>query len=285
MRKAHAGTTPLSQFFLREELIMTQLNTGPARFIDDTVGAGPLAPPAAIAVLDRVLGVRPATVVDVRPETPTLVSVRLERPAGFAYRAGQFALLRLATIAGPDLRPFSLASTPHEGDLRFVTRRGPSLYKQALLALQPGDKVKVSRAMGSFHLDPDRPAVLVSAGIGAAPMRSMVSTAASSGYEAPLRLLFSNRTADEIPFRDELERLAWVHSNLQLTWVVTSETGRITDEQLRRQSDDLPDAVFYVTGPAPFVRGVVQMLRGIGLSRSRIRLSKQTVPFPNQRRS
>ena len=264
---------------------MTQLNTGPARVNDDTVRAGPLAPPAAIAVLDRVLGVRPSTVVELRPETPTLVSVRLERPAGFSYRAGQFAVLRLTTSVGPDLRPLSLASSPHDGDLRFVTRRGPSPYKQALLALQPGDQVKVSRAMGSFRLDPDRPAVLISGGIGATPMRSMVSAAVAAGQRTPLRLLFSNHTTDEIPFRDELERLAQVHSDMRVTWVVTSETGRITDEQLRRQSDELPNAVYYVTGPALFVRGIVEMLRGIGIPRSRIRLSKQTLPLPNQRRS
>ncbi len=266
---------------------MTQLNIGPAQVIEETAGAGPLAPPAAIAVLDRVLGVRPSTVVDLRPETPTLVSVRLERPAAFGYRAGQFALLRLATSAGPDLRPLSLASSPHEGALRFVTRRGPSLYKHALLALQPGDQVKVSRAMGSFRLDPTRPAVLVSGGIGAAPMRSMVSAAAAAaaGLKTPVRLIFSNHTADEIPFRDELERLAQAHSDMKVTWVVTSETGRITDQQLRRQRDELPNAVYYVTGPALFVRGVVDMLHGMGISRSRIRLSKQSLPFPNQRRS
>ena len=173
---------------------MTKLDTGPARVIDDTVRAGPLAPPAAIAVVDRVLGVRPTNVVDLRPETPTLVSVRLERPAGFAYRAGQFALLRLATSAGPDLRPLSLASSPHEGALRFVTRRGPSVYKQALFALQPGDPVKVSRAMGSFRLDPTRPAVLLSGGIGAAPMRSMCKmTCASFGSFLSHELYIASR--------------------------------------------------------------------------------------------
>jgi Na+-transporting NADH:ubiquinone oxidoreductase subunit NqrF len=76
-----------------------------------------------------------------------------------------------------------------------------------------------------------------------------------------------------------------VHSDMQVTWVVTSETGRITDQQLRRQRDELPNAVYYVTGPALFVRGVVEMLHAIGISRSRIRLSKQTLPFLNQRRS
>jgi ferredoxin-NADP reductase len=263
---------------------MTQLNTGPAAGNSGTVGGGTLAPPAAIAVLDRVLGVRPSTVADIRPETPTLVSLWLDRPPRYDYRAGQFAMLRLATSAGPDLRPLSLASAPHEHRLRFVTRMGPSIYKQTLFGLHPGDSVKISRPMGFFRLNPDRPAIFVSGGIGATPMRSMISAAVAAGHQAPLRLLFSNRTAEEIPFRDELEQLAHVHPDMRIRWVVTSETGRITQDQLRGFTDELPDALHYVTGPALFVQDVVDMLRGTGVGRSRIHLSKQTLPFPSERR-
>ncbi len=245
---------------------------------------GPLAPPPVIAVLDRLLGVGPTTVLEVRAETPTIVSLRLGRPPGYLYHSGQFAMLRLATPSGPDLRPLSLASEPHQRDLRFATRRGPSVFKQALLRLSPGDEVKVSRAMGSLRLDPSRPAVLVAGGIGAAPMLSLAA-GASVRPAAPLRLLLSNRTVDEIPFRPELEHLSRLHPDMRITWQVTSQAGRITAEQLRRQADEVGDAVFYVTGPAPLVTDVVGMLRGTGVPRSRIRLSKQTLPFPAERSS
>ncbi len=97
--------------------------------------------------------------------------------------------------------------------------------------------------------------------------------------------MFSNRTVDEIPFREELEHLSRIHPDMRITWVVTSQTGRITGEQLNRQADELPDAVYYVTGPAPMVSDVVGILRGTGVPRSRIRLSKQTLPFPPERTS
>ena len=244
----------------------------------------PLAPPGVVAVLDRLLGFQPAAVVEQRAETPTIVSLRLRRPLGFRYRAGQFALLRLSTPSGPDLRPLSLASEPHQSDLRFATRRGPSEFKQALLQLRTGDQVKVSRSLGSLRLDATRPAVLVAGGIGVAPMLSLAS-AASIRHEAPLRLLLSNRTADEIPFRPELEQLTRLHRDMRITWVITSQTGRITAEDLRRQTDELPDAVYYVTGPASLVTDVVGTLRRTSVPRSRIRLSKQSLPFPPQRRS
>ncbi len=263
---------------------MTRADARSGRDTRTVPSAGPLAAPATIAVLDHLLGVRPATVLELRAETPTIVSLRLERPPGFLYRSGQFAVLRLSTPSGPDLRPLSLASEPHQRDLRFATRLGSSIFKQALLGLFPGDEVKVSRAIGSLRLDPSRPAVLVAGGIGAAPMLSLAA-AASIRPAAPLRLLLSNRTADEIPFRPELEHLSLVHPDLRITWVVTSETGRITAEQLREHVIELPDAVFYVTGPASLVTDVTAMLRAIGVPRSRIRLSKQSLPLPRQRRS
>jgi len=237
-----------------------------------------------IAVLDRMLGSRPATVLDLREETPTIVSLHLQRPRGFLFHAGQFAMVRLSTPSGPDLRPLSLASEPHEEVLRFATRRGPSAFKQALLDLHPGDQVKVTRAMGSMRLDRTRPAVFVAGGIGGAPMLSMVA-AASARPTAPIRLVFSNRTADEIPFRPELEHFSQVHPDMHITWVVTSQTGRIATEDLRWHVDGLPDAVFYVTGPAGFVTDVVAALRSTGVPRSRILVSKQTLPFPAERRS
>jgi ferredoxin-NADP reductase len=262
-----------------------QLNTDAVPGVRDTGRRGPLAPPVTIAVLDHLLSAQPTTVLDLQPETPTLVSVRLERPPGFTFRAGQFGILRLSTSAGPDMRPLSFASAPQERDLRFVTRRGPSVYKEALLALRSGDPVKVSRAVGSFGLDSTRPAVLVSGGIGAAPLRSMAVAASTERRPAPLRLLLSNRTVEEIPFRIELEELTHVHPDMRITWVVSSQTGRINQEHLRRHNDELPDALYYVTGPASLVEDVVGVLPGMGIHRSRIRLSKQTLPFPSQRRS
>ncbi len=264
---------------------MTLLTTHPTHDGGTDPPQAPLAAPAMIAVLDRLLRVRPATVLDLRAETPTIVSLRIDRPPGFLYHAGQFALLRLNTPSGPDLRPLSLASEPHESTLRFATRRGPSVFKQSLLALRPGDEVKVSRAMGSLRLDPSRPAVLVAGGIGAAPMLSMAAAASTDAAAAPLRLLISNRTVEETPFRQELADLSRIHRDMRITWVVTSESGRITSEELRRHADELPDAVFYVTGPRSMVTDVVGMLRGTGVPRSRIRLSKQTLPFPRERSS
>jgi ferredoxin-NADP reductase len=268
---------------------MTQL---PAQLAPEPIavtGRGPVAPRFAFPFIDRLLGARPATVLDVRAETPTIMRLRLEPPPGFHHHPGQHAVLRLQTDQGPDLRPLSIASPPHADELEFATRIGPSAYKQAFAALQAGDRVKVSRPMGSFRLDPTRPAVMVSGGIGITPLRSILGAAAASGHTAPIRLLFSNHTADEIPFRLELDQLARRHLDLRITWVLSASTtgapdgevlaGRIQVDHLREQLRQLPDAIVYLTGPAAMVDDLTEMLERIGLPSSQLRKSRQTMPL------
>jgi ferredoxin-NADP reductase len=250
---------------------------------------GPIAPPFAFPVIDRLLRARPARVLAVDPLTPTVVRLVLSRPPGYRFRAGQFALLRLATSQGQDMRPLSLAGPPDADTLEFATRAGTSAYKQAVLRLAPGDEVKVSRPLGAFRYDHERPAVLIAGGLGITPLRSVLLQLQQlqqlqqddSVPSAPVSLLFSNRDAAEIPFRDELSELAQRHPNLKITWVVTSpisplpagtaHRGHIDGSLLRVHADEVPDALFYVSGSPSMVADTVAELGRLGISRRRIR--------------
>jgi ferredoxin-NADP reductase len=268
---------------------MTQLSAQVAPERVAVTGRGPVTPRVVFPLIDALLGTTLATVLELRAETPTIMRLRLERPLGFHHHPGQHAVLRLHTDRGPDLRPLSIASPPEAAELEFATRIGPSAYKQAFAALQGGDRVKVSRPMGSFRLDPTRPEVMVSGGIGITPLRSMLTAAAASGHTAPVRLLFSNRTVEEIPFRLELDQLARRHPDLRITWVLSASaagapsgdvlTGRIEVDHLREQLRQLPDAVVYLTGPAAMVDDLTGLLRRIGVPSSRLRRSRQTMPL------
>ena len=255
---------------------MTHVDVGTAR-----LGVrGPIAPRFAFPVIDAAVRARQTRVVALDAETETIQRLRIERPEGYRYRAGQHALLRLTTEHGPDLRPLSLAGPPEGHVLEFVTRAGTSAFKQAFAALRPGDPVKVSRPMGGFSYDSTRPAVFVAGGIGITPLRSVLLSDAAS-VAAPVRLLFSNRSAAEVPFVEELSALAGRRPNLSITWILTAASGgelpgpvhagRLSAALLRRQAEDLPDGIFYVTGPAAMVSDVRSMLRGVGVADRRIR--------------
>ena len=246
---------------------------------------GPIAPRFAFPIIDRVVGARPARVLALEAETATVHLLWIERPAGYRFDAGQHALLRLSTERGPDLRPLSLAGPPGGDTLQFATRAGDSAFKRAFVALRPGDQVKLSRPMGGLSYDASRPAVFIAGGIGITPLRSVLLTDDARAGDAPVRLLFSNTSADDIPFFDELTTLPRRRPNLSITWILTAppagaapvpaHVGRISVDLLQDQAAELPDALFYVTGPGSMVDDVRTMLRRVGVARRRIRYVAQ----------
>lgn len=253
-------------------------------------GRKPLISPRAAPTVDRLLRTRTATVVAVRAETPTVRVLELEPPAGFHHEAGQYLMLRIDTEDGPDLRPLSIASPPGASTIQLATRLGPSSFKRALGDLDPGTTVRISPARGRFRLDRKRPAVIVTGGIGIAPVRSMLHHALPHGYEHPVRLVYGNRSPDEIPFRDDLDDLSAAFPNLEISWVVSTDSeasvvgtgmhlGHIDDRLLAPHLAALPDARYYLTGPAAMVGDMRTLLRRAGVRRRRMRSSQQTLPI------
>jgi len=248
-------------------------------------GRRPLAPAFAFPVIDLVTGMREAMVLALTDETPTIRSIRLEPPAGYSFRAGQHALLRVDTEAGPDMRPLSISSAPSQGVIEFATRVGPSAFKRAYLDLRPGDRVKVSRALGRSTIDASAPAVVFGGGIGITPVKSVLSESATE-RQLPVRLVLSNRSAAEIPFAAELTALTHRAPSVSLAWHLTETSGdgpegevyggRIDQAVVGREVAAAdPGAVFYITGPDAMVRSVAGLLAAAGVPSSRVRALAQ----------
>jgi ferredoxin-NADP reductase len=88
------------------------------------------------------------------------------------FTPGQYAHLQLPQASSEQPRAFSLTSLPDETEVRFITRysKPPSLYKQALFALQPSDPALLREPMGDCVLPraADTPVVFVAQGIAIA---------------------------------------------------------------------------------------------------------------------
>jgi ferredoxin-NADP reductase len=244
-------------------------------------GRRPLAPAFAFPVIGLLTGMREARVTAVTDETPTIRSIHLEPPSGYHFRAGQHALLRLDTEAGPDMRPLSLASAPSQRVLEFATRVGPSAFKRAFFDLRPGDRVKVSRPMGRWTIDASAPAVVFGGGIGITPVKSVLLESAME-HQLPVRLVLSNRNAAEIPFAAELTALTRRAPCVSVAWHLTETSGDGPDGEVyggridraaveREVAAADPDAVFYITGPDAMVRLVAGLLAEAGVPSSRVR--------------
>lgn len=241
----------------------------------------PSIPGFAFPVIDLLTGMREARVVAVTDETPTIRSIRLDTPPGYRFRAGQHAFLRLETDVGPDARALSIAAAPSDGVLEFAARTGASAFKGAYFGTRPGDRVKVSRPLGRWTIDPSTPAVVFAGGTGITPVLSVLREGANR-YQLPVRLVTSNHDATEIPYEATIQALPGVVPELSLAWHLSDLSagqpegevyaGRIDRSAVEREiAAAQGGAAFYVTGPPAMVDAVERLLEQFGVEHARIR--------------
>ena len=98
--------------------------------------------------------------------------VRLSRPEGFSFRAGQHIRLRCKGFE----RDYSLISGPEDAELALCIRHVPGAgLTPHLASLEPGTELVFAGPHGHFVFRPsDRPAVFVATGTGIAPFAAMV---------------------------------------------------------------------------------------------------------------
>jgi ferredoxin-NADP reductase len=227
-----------------------------------------------------------ATVTAVRRATPStrIVQVRLD-DGSFRYRAGQAA--EIGPAAAESLVPYSIASAPDDpdadGGLDFLVKvdaRGR--WGNQFEPLRRGQDLRVHGPLGAFTF-PDSPVerdfLFIAGGTGIAPLRAMIRHARRT-VPGSFRLLYSARTPLDFAYRRELCGMAR-RGEIELTLTATrdvtdkwkGERGRIAATQLSALVVR-PETLCFVCGPASMVDEVPQMLRDLGIDRSRIRVEE-----------
>jgi ferredoxin-NADP reductase/nitrite reductase/ring-hydroxylating ferredoxin subunit len=197
----------------------------------------------------------------------------------FDYVAGQFAFFDIGNVyddpKGP-IRHFTLASSPTEEFILISTRIRDSPYKKKLDTLQIGTTVKMRGPQGKFtlHKDHSKPAIFLSGGIGVTPFRSMIIYATDKNLPLKIIMLDSNRSRQNILFRNDFDKCADTNKNLKIVYTITDEQnkngddewkgekGRIDIAMLKRylNSDDIEKGIFYMCGPPAMVKAMQDKL-------------------------
>ena len=212
-------------------------------------------------------------------ETPTVRSLKLEKPPGFEFAPVQFCGLEIATREGSLEYPMSLACSPTRPYLEFGARVSGSPWKEAFAGLRPGDTAEIDGAYGHFILDESAPAVFVAGGIGITPLKGMAEYVTDRGLPLEVRLVYSNREATEIAYRAELEALARQNPHFRVYHTLTREPegsdwsgrrGRIDPGLLAEATGDLDQPRYYVCGTPAMVQATYGMLQAQGVGKDRI---------------
>lgn len=155
-----------------------------------------------------------------------VILLRLERPEGFEYRAGQFInIFRDATT----VRSYSLASLPEQDDfLELHIKAIPDGKLSGWIkdTVQPGDGVSISGALGnSFYLEgrEDQSMLLIGTGTGLAPLIGVARDALSQGHSGEIFLYHGSRGVAGLYMDEELRQMDSEVANFHYIGCVSGE--------------------------------------------------------------
>jgi ferredoxin-NADP reductase len=253
---------------------------------------------------------REALVVDSIVETADTRTLVLDVGPVGTYRAGQYVsidphqFIGLRSFIGylehlkgrrEAPRAYSMCSAPHEKYLAItikeeVYKEGETPYPPLVSGylvhqVRPGDRIVVSGYAGAYvlpeNVEERVPHVLhVVAGSGSVPDLAMVKDSLVRHTRLRHTFLYSNKTWDDVIFRDELGRLAAEHpARLRVIHTLTRESeetckacgalqGRIGLEVLAGVLEREPESLVYICGT------------GITVYERRAHAAKGTTPPP-----
>ena len=158
-------------------------------------------------------GFRPVRIVAVQQECEDVRSFAFATDSGDALPAalpGQFLVIKVPSggDGGSLLRSYSISGPSISGSYRISIKRASGEGSRHLYdELRPDDSLQVSAPRGSFTLSTsDRPVVLISAGIGATPVLSMLHAVAAAPASSARQVwwFYGTRNRGEHPFVDEV---------------------------------------------------------------------------------
>lgn len=249
------------------------------------------------------------TVADVRQLTADSVEVTFAIPpklqGAFDYVPGQHLALR-ATIDGHELRrsysicrpPGAPSTGPTSISVAIKRDLGGAFSTWANTELRVGDELDVMSPQGSFtstlrDLD-DKHVVGVAAGSGITPLMSLAHTVLAASDTSRFTLVYTNRTALDVMFLDELAELKDRYpARLALYHVLSREqrsssllSGRIDAEKFSTMLETIlrPGTIdeWFLCGPFDLVAMCRDTLERVGVDARHVRYELFTTGEPTR---
>ena len=230
------------------------------------------------------LGFRQMRVASIHKESDNVTSFVLAPVDGQplpVFQAGQFVVLRLHLDPDkpPVLRSYSLSDLPAADHIRISVKSELNGIGSSFLCnrAREGDLLDVSAPRGSFTLRSSQsPVVLLSAGVGATPVMSMLHSLAAERSQREIWWIYGARNRVEHPFAEESRSLLKQLSRGR-GYIVYSRPGAIDrvgvdfdahghiDTALLERIGVPQGGDFYLCGPSSFLQDMRDGLRKWGV--------------------
>jgi ferredoxin-NADP reductase/MOSC domain-containing protein YiiM len=229
-------------------------------------------------------GFRQMRVANIHKESDNVTSFILEPNDGQhlpLFQAGQFVVLRLLVDPGktPVLRSYSLSDLPAADHFRISIKSELNGIGSSFLCnrAREGDLLDVSAPRGSFTLHPSQgPVILLSAGVGATPVMSMLHTLVAERSQREIWWIYGARNRVGHPFAEESRSLLKQLSRGR-GYIVYSRPAAIDrvgtdfdapghiDTALLERIGVSRSSDFYLCGPSSFLQNMRDGLQNWGV--------------------
>jgi len=211
-------------------------------------------------------------------ETHNVKRFILEKPEGYEFNPGQYALIAIDT---PELkeetRPFSFTSSKDDSIIEFTIKSYPEHngVTARLHQLEPGSRLLISepRRMDAYQ----GPGLFIAGGTGITPflsiLRGLSKTTEGRKELEQSFLLFSNRTERDIIAQKELNFVLGKRARFIITEPeLNAKPERINEELISGilKQSNLSGKPAYLCGPPGFVEEAKKMLISQGVNEKEI---------------
>lgn len=207
--------------------------------------------------------------------------LKLEKPVGFTYDAGQFVSMLVDTQTQMR-RSYSLASYPALDYLELLVDTKPmGVGSKFILSLKEGQELEILGPLGEFKLtgsnDEKR---FIATGCGVVPVRSMIhDLLETKNFKGVVILNWGMRFESDLFWMDEWAELKNKYPNFEFDLVLSKPTekwrgclGHIQDCLLKKQIEKETEA--YICGNKEMVEGMKDNLSKLGLAPEKIHFER-----------
>ncbi|MFO0920955.1 MAG: FAD-binding oxidoreductase [Pirellulales bacterium] len=224
----------------------------------------------------------------INSETPTIKTFRFRFTNGsglpFTFQPGQYLQIQALLNGKRVTRCYTIASSPSQRDYCEITvkRESMGLFSQHLHdTVTVGDRVAIQAPFGAFTFNGGEASsiALISGGVGATPMMSMVRYLTDREWNGNIVWIAVAKDRSEMLFRSELEALQREHSRLRVVWTLTREEGtdwqghrgRIDPSLIANIVPELKAVEWFLCGPNSMMEDTQALLEQLGVDPRHIR--------------
>ncbi|MCP4650864.1 MAG: FAD-dependent oxidoreductase [PVC group bacterium] len=223
------------------------------------------------------------TLVERIKRTAQVESFRFNLPEDVEFLPGQF----LQVIFDEENRGnkvlnkyLSFSSTPGKDYIEVTKKLSESDFSSSLKRLKEGDKVLFKIPLGNcvFLEDYKKIGFLVG-GIGITPVISIIEYICEKGLDTDVCLLYSNKTEQEIAFKQELDHWRKKNENIKILYAVTKcqpqdeecVFGGLNKDIVSEKMADFKDRRIFIYGPPGMVTAMKDVCSEIGCDEKQLK--------------